>query len=120
MYNITQKINNKHTYSYKDNETQIFMFELILQKNDIEKKIRKLKKTRSGKLIDINDCILYKSVESIKITLIDINHPEKSHILEKKINNDLPFNIIQNEDIKIKISLQLLGLLNCEYQILYY
>jgi hypothetical protein len=93
---------SKYTYKSSEDNSQIFIFELILKGNDTNTIIRKIKKNSYDTLISIDDNINYNTVEKFKLTIIDINNPNKPIILKHHINHDLSTNVFLNDIIYIE------------------
>jgi hypothetical protein len=81
----SQSLPTKYNYKTNEDTNQMFIFEIILTKNNQKTKIiRKIKRTYSGKLINFDDKIIYNDIETIQINMYDINNP--STILDIKVN----------------------------------
>lgn len=106
-YNIYKKKSeqSKYTYSTVEDDSQIFIFELVLKNNMNENNIiRKLMKQTMGGLLTLEDNIMYSDIEKIKLTIIDINYPNKPIVIKHTIDHNLSTNVILNEDVYIEIS----------------
>jgi hypothetical protein len=95
--------NSKYTYSINECDNDIFIFELLFKKNNQKSnKIRLIKNTRNGKLITINDNIIYNDIKKIYVTAIDINNPIKEIIVECLINHNNKYSLVINKNIFIE------------------
>jgi hypothetical protein len=91
-----------NTYNLDNDETQFYIFEIKLKSNDNKYTIRRIKQTKSGSLIDINDNI--ENVDSIKIYVFDINNPNLTLTLKKK---DIPYMdniIVKNDNLLLQLN----------------
>lgn len=80
----SQSLPTKYNYKTNEDANQMFIFEIILTKNNQKTKIiRKIKRTYSGKLINYDDKINYDEIESIQINMYDVNNP--SNILDIQV-----------------------------------
>lgn len=93
---------SKYTYKSSEDNSQIFIFELILKGNNTNTIIRKIKKNSSDTLISIDDNINYEQVEKFKLTVIDINNPDNPTIIKHHINHELSTNVFVNDMIYIE------------------
>jgi hypothetical protein len=106
-YSIQKKKSELSKYTYKNNEvdSQIYIFELILKdKLNQLKVIRRIKKCNQGNLVSDDDAIDYNSIKKFKLTVININNPEKPIIVKELLNNSLTTNTFINNDIYIEIN----------------
>jgi hypothetical protein len=106
-YNIQKKKSDLSKYTYKNNEidSQTYIFELIFKdKFNQLKVIRRIKKCNQGNLVSDEDAINYNMIEKYKLTVIDINYPEKPIIIKEMLNNSLTTNTFLNNDIYLEIN----------------
>jgi hypothetical protein len=92
-------------YNYKSNEdaNQMFIFEIILTKNNQKTKtIRKIKRNFSGKLINPDDKINYSDVESIQINMYDVNNPSNILDITVILNHVSNYTIFNNSIIYLE------------------
>ena len=105
-YNNNKKKSEQSKYIYKSSEddSQIFIFELILKSKESDNKtiIRKLKKNSIDTLISYEDNIMYNDVDKFKLTIIDINNPDKPTIIKHHLNHELTINVFINDRIYIE------------------
>lgn len=87
----SQSLSTKYNYKTNEDANQMFIFEIILTKNNQKTKtIRKIKRNLSGKLINCDDNINYNDIEFIQINMYDVNNP--SNILDVKVILDHKLN----------------------------
>jgi hypothetical protein len=106
-YNIQKKKSEQSKYTYKNNEvdSQTYIFELILKdKFNQLKIIRRIKKCNQGNLVSDEDAINYNIIEKFKLTVIDVNYPEKPIIIKELLNNSLTTNTFLNNEIYLEIN----------------
>jgi hypothetical protein len=106
-YNIQKKKTEQSKYTYKNNEvdSQTYIFELILKdKFNQLKVIRRIKKCNQGNLVSDEDAINYNMIEKYKLTVIDVNYPEKPIIIKETLNNSLTTNTFLNNEIYLEIN----------------
>ena len=91
-YNVQKRKTDNSKYTYKNNEidAQTYIFELALKDkfNEIHI-IRRIKKCNQGNLICAEDNILYNMINKYKLTVLDINYPEKPIIVKEVVNHNL-------------------------------
>lgn len=106
--NYNLKKNMKHTIytnSENQNNSQIFIFELILIDNNNNKKIiRTINKNKIGKLIIFNDNIKYNSINKYILTVINNNCIDKYIMINESINHKLIVNTFINNIIYLEIN----------------
>ena len=79
----------KNTYKLNEQENQIFVFEIVLQKfNENDKIIRKIKKQKKGNILSCEDNILFDEIKELKITAIDINNPTQEIIVNINLDHN--------------------------------
>ena len=106
-YDISKKKSEHSRYIYKDNEldSQTFIFELILvNKNENQQIIRKIKKSNQDSLITSEDNIDYNSVQKYKLTVIDISNPNEPIVVKEMIDHSLSTNTFLNNVIYLEIT----------------
>jgi hypothetical protein len=85
---ITSNYFNKYTYNIEEQDPDLFIFELKLNKFDEHTKtIRKIQRTKSGNLISIGDNINYDEIKKVNLTAIDINSPDKELEIDFDVNH---------------------------------
>jgi hypothetical protein len=106
-YNIQKRKSELSKYTYKNNEvdSQTYIFELILKdKFNQQKVIRRIKKCNQGNLVSDEDAINYNIIQKYKLTVIDVNYPEKPIIIKELLNNSLTTNTFLNNEIYLEIN----------------
>ena len=91
-----------NNYNLNNSESQFYIFEIKLKCENNKYTIRRIKQNKYGSLIDINDNI--ESIESIKISVFDINDPNNVLTIKKK---DLPYMdniIIKNHNLLLQVN----------------
>lgn len=100
-----------YSYNLEDGLLYIFQIELYYPEKNI---IRKMKNTKMGNLFTID-----KNIEKIKITVFDINNPDKVIVLKKKFTDNIDNNtILSNSDIIITL-IPSFDSIVCNYKILF-
>ena len=119
-YNIQKKKSDNSKYIYKNNEidSQIYIFEIALKDkfNNINI-IRRIKKCNQGNLISRDDNIQYSMIEKYKLTVININYPEKPIVIKNLIDHSLTSNTFLNNDLYLEITETSDKLLDFNYHI---
>ena len=94
---------SKYTYRINEEETEMFIFELVLKKTNQNKnlKIRRIKNSRTGKLIGLEDNIKYNDIKKILVSAIDINNPNKDINIECTLNHSNKHTLIFKNNIFI-------------------
>ena len=127
-YNYTYEVSNnsqkkkleQSKYIYKNNEelSQIFIFELILKdKFEQHQIIRKIKKASHGNLVSLEDGIPYDFTNKFKLSVINVNNPDKPIILKHNINHILSCNTFINNEIYIEVIQLQNNLMSINYHI---
>lgn len=94
---------SKYTYKLIEPENQIFVFEIVLKKNNQKNKtIRKIKKTKKGNLISQNDCISFNDVKQLSITIVDINSPTDELIINVNLDQINKYSTFINHKIYLE------------------
>lgn len=119
-FNIQKKNTPQLKYTYENNEidSQTYIFELLLKDkfNNI-KVIRRIKKCNQGNLVSFDDNILYSMIKKYKLTVLDINYPDKPIIVKEPIHHTIVTNTYSTNDIYIEINETLTNLLEFNYHI---
>jgi hypothetical protein len=110
---------SKYTYRINEEETEMFIFELVLKKFNQNKnlKLRRVKNSRTGKLINFNENIKYDEIKKITISAIDINNPNKDINVECILNHSNKHTLILKNNIFIEFY-ELNGNLESNYNII--
>ena len=116
----SKKKSEQTKYTYKTSETDgtTLIFELTLRtKNNENQIIRKIKKTNQGILIAQDDMINYDIIDRYRLTIIDINYPDKIIHIKNTIEHNLSTNTFMNEMIYLEIN-EISGFMNICYNLL--
>jgi hypothetical protein len=119
-HNILQKKSNASKYTYTNNGTspQIYIFELILKdKSDNINIIRHIRKCNQGNIVSDEDNIKYDLINKYKLTVIDVNYPDKVIFVEELLDHSLTMNTFYNNNIYLEISQNINKLLCFNYKI---
>lgn len=118
-YNI-HKQNDQSKYNYKENEvdSQTYIFELILKDkfNNINT-IRRIKQCKQGNIVSSDDNISYNMIKTYKLTVLDVNYPDKSIIIKGTVDHSLTTNTCITNNIYIEINESFNSLLEFNYHI---
>ncbi len=95
---------SKYTYRINEEESEMFLFELVLKRFNQNKnlKLRRTKNSRTGKLISLEDNINYDNIKKIIVSAIDINNPNKDINVECILNHSNKHTLILKNDIFIE------------------
>lgn len=119
-YNLNKKKSEQSKYTYKNNEidSQTYIFELIFKdKFNNVKIIRRIKKCNQGNLVSSDDNISYNMIEKYKLTVLDVNNPDKPIIVKENVNHSLTTNSYLNNDIYLEINQSVNNMLEFNYHI---
>lgn len=119
-YNIQKKKNEQSKYTYKNNEvdSQTYIFELILKdKFNNLKVIRRIKKCNQGNLVSTDDNISYNMIEKYKLTVLDVNYPDRPIVIKESVDQTLTTNTYLTNDIYLEINQTSNNLLEFNYHI---
>lgn len=99
-----EEIISKYTYRINEEESEMFVFELVLKKFDQNKnlKLRRAKNSRTGKLIGLEDNIKYNDVKKIIVSAIDVNNPNIDINAECTLNHSNKHTLILKNNIFIE------------------
>jgi len=113
---------SKYIYRINEEESDMFIFELVLKKfnnnkNNKSLKLRRVENSRNGKLIGINDNIKYNDIKKIVISAIDINNPDEDINIECILNHSGKNTLVLNDKIFIEFY-ESNGILQSNYNII--
>jgi len=98
-YNIS-----KYNYTKNETDQQLYIFELSLKTTNNEEKIfRCIKKNYQG-IIDIDEDILFHTINKFKLTVLNINSMNNPIILKKIIDHSVNSNTFLTNDIYLEIN----------------
>lgn len=110
--------NNYSTYKLNKNDSQLYIFELILNRfNNKSKTFKKIKKSFSGQLLYIDDNINYNDIKKINLSVIDINDPTEIININCNLNHFNNCTEIFNDQIHVKFS-KINNNLECTYDLI--
>ena len=90
VYNTASS--SKYIYTLNEQDTQMFVFEIILKKiNQKNKIIRKIKKTKQGSLITFDENIVFSEINKIELTAININDPTNEITVNLSLDQNKKF-----------------------------
>ena len=113
---ITSNYFNKYTYNIEEQDPDLFIFELKLNKFDEHTKtIRKIQRTKSGNLISIGDNINYDEIKKVNLTAIDINSPDKELEIDFDVNHLTDKTNFINNNIYVELKKNNINILECNY-----
>lgn len=96
--------NLKYNYTQNESDNQLYIFELTLRTTNNEDKIfRCIKKKYQGS-IDINEDILFHTINKFKLTVLNINSMNNPIILKKIIDHSINSNTFLTNDIYLEIN----------------
>jgi hypothetical protein len=110
---------SKYTYRINEEETEMFLFELVLKRFNQNKtlKLRRTKNSRTGKLIGHEDNIKYDEIKKIIVSAIDVNNPNKDINAECILNHENKHTLILKNNIFIEF-FDSNGILESNYNII--
>jgi hypothetical protein len=110
---------SKYTYRINEKENEMFLFELVLKRFNQSKnlKLRRIKNSRTGKLIELEDNIKYDDIQKIIVSAIDINNPDNDINVECILNHSNKHTLILQNNIFIEF-FDSNGMLESNYNII--
>jgi hypothetical protein len=124
--NYNNEINNlqkkkyisKYIYTNNDISPDIYIFELVLKdKFNNDNIIRHIMKCNQGNIVSDEDNIKYEFIQKYKLTVIDVNYPDKIIIVEDNLDHTITMNTFYNNNIYLEISQTINKLLCFNYKI---
>lgn len=113
---ITSNYFNKYTYNIEEQDSDLYIFELKLNKFDEHTKtIRKIQRTKSGNLISIGDNVNYDEIKKVNLTAIDINSPDKELEIDFDVNHLTDKTDVINNNIYVELKKNNINILECNY-----
>ncbi len=113
----SQSLPTKYNYKLNEDANQMFVFEIILTKNNQKTKtIRKIKKHYFGKLINVDEKINYDDIESVQINMFDVNNPSNILDVNIKLNHISNYTTFNNSSIYLEFYSNM-ELLECNYNL---
>lgn len=125
MYEINYSIQKKKTentkYSLKHNEqdSQLFIFEIILKTFDGNNIIlRKIKKNTQGKLLTSEESIKYANIDKVQVSVLNSNNLKNEIISKITINHSTSCTTYYTQQIYLEFTSNVSKFLECNYSIL--
>ena len=115
---VIKNKNSKCMYTNNEDDSQIFVFEIVLK--NIQGKlsiIRKIKKNNQGILISQNDLIKYSEIDKIKIITLDSKNIKNEVISKITIDHKSTYTTYLTPDIYFELNQHDNGYLLCNYNI---
>lgn len=104
MTDVSTSHTSKYTYNINESESQIYIFELILYKNNKKMKtIRKIITDKKGNIITSDDSIMYNNVNKITLNALDINNPTYELSIDIYIDHEKQYLTFINSSIYVEI-----------------
>jgi len=98
-YNIS-----KYNYVKTEPDQQLYIFELILKTTtDEDKIVRCIKKDNQG-IIDINENILFETINKFKLTILNVNSINNPIIIKKIIDHSINSNTFLTNNLYLEIN----------------
>ena len=102
---IKKSDTTKHLYQNSESDTNTYIFELFLKDKSNKNKIfRCIKKTDKGTLISPDDNVPYNSVIKYKLSVLNINNPDKTIVVKDYLNPLLTTTTFLDKNIYLEIS----------------
>ena len=111
-YNIS-----KYNYLINETDQQLYIFELTLKTINNENKIFRCIKKNSQGFIDINEDLLFNTINKFKLTVLNINSMNNPIVLKKIIDHSINSNTFLTNDIYLEINKTNNNLIEFNYNI---
>jgi hypothetical protein len=118
-YNITNYNISKYNYTKTETDQQIYILELNLKTINNEAKIFRCIIKKNQGVIDIDENILFDTVNKFKLTVLNINSMDNPIILKKIIDHSINSNIFLTDKIYLEIKKTNNNLIEFNYNIKY-
>ena len=113
-----QKKYSKCVYQNNEQDSQIFIFEIVLKENDLLfNTIRKIKKGNRGNLISSTDSILYQTIDHVKVSILDTNNINNIINAEIFIDHSTTYTTYISNQIYLEFNKNSTNFLECNYNI---
>lgn len=112
-YNIS-----KYNYTKTETDQQLYIFELILKTISNEDKIVRCIKTHNQGIIDMDENILFDTVNKFKLTVLNINSINNPIIIKKLIDHSINSNTFLTNHIYLEINKTNNNLIEFNYNII--
>jgi hypothetical protein len=115
---LQKKTSSKYIYTNNDTSPNIYIFELVLKdKSNNDNIIRHIMKGNQGNIVSDENNIKYELIQKYKLTVIDVNYPDKIIIVEDNLDHTITMNTFYNNNIYLEISQTINKLLCFNYKI---
>jgi len=121
MMNYNNEINyniSKYNYTKTETDQQLYIFELILKTISNEDKIVRCIKTHNQGIIDMDENILFDTVNKFKLTVLNINSINNPIIIKKLIDHSINSNTFLTNHIYLEINKTNNNLIEFNYNII--
>ncbi len=110
---------NKCIYGIKEDDSKLFVFELVLKKygNQKAKIIRKIIRSDKGNLISPDENIKYSEIKKIYLTAINMNDPTTEILLTVTLDHYIKLTHYSDAYIKLNIISSIGGFMECTFNI---
>jgi len=119
-YSIPKKKTENSKYIYKINEqnSQIFIFEIIFYDYEGKNsKIRRIKRGSQGNVVSEADNIIYKNIEYIKIAILDSNNIKNQIQAKIILDHSTTYTTYITNEIYLEFNSDKNGYMECNYNI---
>jgi hypothetical protein len=118
MTEISTSHTSKYIYNINESESHIYIFELILYKNEKKiKTIRKIITDKKGPIVTLDDTIMYNNINKIILNVLDINNPSHELSIDINIDHEKQYSSFINSSIYVEIFSNL-DYFHCNYNII--
>jgi hypothetical protein len=114
-----QKKNSKYILKNNEQDTKLFIFEIILKSNNGKTTtIRRIKKDSQGNLLSYEDSIDYNNIGTIKINILNYNNLKNEISVKIILDNDSTYTTYLNNQIYLEFNKNSNGYLECNYNVI--
>jgi len=125
MYEINYSIqkkkpeNSKYSLKHNEQDSQLFIFEIILKTFDGNNIIiRKIKKNTQGKLLTAEESIKYANIDKVQVSVLNSNNLKNEIISKIILNHSISCTTYYTQQIYLEFSNTASKFLECSYNIL--
>jgi hypothetical protein len=114
-----QKKNSKYILKNNEQDTKLFIFEIILKSiNGKTTTIRRMKKDSQGNLLSSEDSIDYDNIGTIKINILNYNNLKNEISVKIILDNNSTYTTYLNNQIYLEFNKNSDGCLECNYNVI--
>jgi hypothetical protein len=114
-----QKKNSKYILKNNEQDTKLFIFEIILKSNNGKTTtIRRMKKDNQGNLISSEDSIDYDKIGTIKINILNYNNLKNEISVKIILDNESTYTTYLNNQIYLEFNKNSDRYLECNYNVI--